>query len=138
MEEISYKQAQQRYIRVFWPVMVVYIILCFAGPVLIGMVEVQPVWLKPVIAFVTAAPIAIVFWLLLRNIRQTDEYTRSQMVGAILPAAAITLTLTTFWGFMELYGVVSLPERVSATFFVSPTFFGLWCAFHCIRAAREQ
>lgn len=138
MEQISYKQAQRRYIRIFWPVMAVYIVTCFAGPTLIGFVEPQPMWFKPVIAILTATPVAIVFWLLLRNVRETDEYVRSQMVSAILPAAAITLALTTLWGFMEMYGVVTLPERVSAMFFVSPTFFALWSIIHCINNARPQ
>lgn len=138
MVNVSYKQAQSRYIRVFWPVMVVYIVACFAGPALISLVEPQPVWLKPILAVFTAFPIAIVFWLLLRHVRETDEYTRSQMVAAILPAAAITLALTTFWGFMEIYGVVSLPERISAMFFVSPTFFAIWAVIHLINNARAQ
>lgn len=137
MEQVSYKQAQRRYIRVFWPVMIVYIITCFAGPALIALVDPQPTWFKPVIAILTATPLAIVFWLLLRHVRETDEYTRSQMVSAILPAAAITLALTSFWGFMEMYGVVTLPERVSAMFFVSPIFFGLWAIIHRIKSDRS-
>ncbi len=138
MENVSYKQAQRRYIRVFWPLMIVYIVTCFAGPALMGSVGYQPLWLRIMISLVTAAPIAAVFWLLVRNIWETDEYTRSRMVEAILPAAAITFALTTFWGFMEMYSVVSLPERVSAMFFVSPTFFALWGIIHGIKSARER
>lgn len=138
MEQVSYKQAHRRYMRVFWPVMVIYIITCFAGPALINVVDPQPTWLKPVIALLTATPIAIVFWLLLRNLRETDEYTRSEMISAILPAAAITLALTTFWGFMEMYGVVTMPEKMSAMFFVSPAFFALWAIVHCVRKTRLQ
>lgn len=116
---VTYKQANRRYRLAFWPVMIFYGVACFAGPALLKAVPDQPKWAAAAIAIATAAPIAVVFWLMGRWLKETDEYTRARHVDAMLVGGGILFSASIGWGFLELFEVAPhLP-----TFFIAPGFF---------------
>jgi hypothetical protein len=123
MTRYSFKQANKRYRRVFIPVMIVYSLLCFATPFLFVAMSPPPKWLVGAAAILTASPIAIVFWVLGRFLKETDEYMRQVQTQAILTGGAITLSLAVAWSFLELYQVAPRSEHFPAMIMVGPAFF---------------
>jgi hypothetical protein len=124
MEEITYKGANRRYRRMFIPVMAFYVVFSFAGPaVMLAYRGYPPTWLMAVVSVISAAPIAVVFWLMGRYLRETDEFTRKIQIDALLPGAGITLSLAVIWGFLELYQVVPRAKIFSPMMMVGPAFF---------------
>jgi hypothetical protein len=124
--KITYHQAQRRYFWTFLPVMVFYTVFCFVGPELLKGSGQPPTWALGSVAIVTGAPIAVVFWLIARLLRETDEYTRKIQVDAILSGGAITLSAAVLWGFLELFEVVPRVPRFPSMMMVGPIFFGMW------------
>ncbi len=63
------------------------------------------------------------FWAVARLlIEQTDEYLRKLLVGQILVATALTLSVVTMWGFLENFRLV---PHVDAFYIAILWFFGL-------------
>lgn len=117
----TYAQANRRYRFAFWPAMVIYAILCFAGPAMLKAVG-NPKWVAAAIAIVTAAPVAFVFWLMGRWLKETDEYTRAKHIDAMLVGGGVLFALSIGWGFLEIFEVAPhLP-----TFFMAPGFFAAY------------
>jgi hypothetical protein len=140
MTEITFKQANRRYVRMFVPMMILYSVFCFAGPALLAMMGSPPRWLMGLVAVITGAPIAGVFWLMGRLLRETDEYTRAIQVDALLSGGAITLSLAVVWSFLELYQVVPRAKFFPSMMMVGPGFFfayGLSFGLQAIRRRRE-
>lgn len=134
MPKITYTEAHRRYVRAFAPVMIFYAVFCFAGPALLSGLQNPPRWVAAVVALVTGLPIAIVFWLMGRQLRETDEYTRKIQIDALLVGGGVTLSSAAFWGFLELFKVVPRVEGVPSMMFVAPTFFAAWgLAYLCQR-----
>jgi small neutral amino acid transporter SnatA (MarC family) len=125
----TFKQANRRYRYAFWPAIGFYVIACFAGPMLLKAMTDPPKWIAGVVAVVTAAPIAIVFWLMGRWLKETDEYTRATHIDAMLVGGGILFSLSIGWGFLELFDVAPhLP-----TFWVAPGFFFFYGATRCVQ-----
>ena len=124
MEEITFKGANRRYRRLFFPVMAFYVVFCFAGPlVMVAYKGAPPVWLMAIVSIISGAPIAAVFWLMGRYLRETDEFTRKIQLDALLPGAGITLSLAVIWGFLELYQVIPRFKIFTPMLMVGPAFF---------------
>ncbi len=122
--EVTYKGANKRYRRMFIPVMTFYVAFCFVGPLLMMAYKgAPPTWLIGTVAVISGVPIAVVFWLIGRYLRETDEFTRQIQLDALLPAAGITLSLAVIWGFLELYLVVPRAKIFSPMIMVGPAFF---------------
>jgi hypothetical protein len=138
MGTITFKEANRRYRRVFFPVMAFYVVFCFAGPMLLDAVESPPVWARALVAVVTSLPIAGVFWLMARHLRETDEYTRKIQVDALLAGGGVTLSAAVIWGFLELFDVVPQPEAFPAMMMVGPTFFAAFGLAHAWQAFRRR
>jgi len=84
MTEVTYKGANRRYRRMFIPVMTFYVAFCFVGPLLMMVYKgAPPTWLMGVVAVISGAPIAVVFWLIGRYLRETDEFTRQVQLSHI-------------------------------------------------------
>ena len=83
MPEVTYREANRRYRRGFIPAMVVYAIIVFAGAFGLKAIDNPPVWLSAIVAVVSVAPMAVVFWLMWRLMRETDEYARLQQALAM-------------------------------------------------------
>ena len=138
MPQVTYKQAQRRYLWAFAPVMVFYCVFCFAGPELLAALDEPPKWLVALVAVVTAAPIAIVFWLIGRHLRETDEYTRKIQTDAMLGGGGIALSAAAVWGFLELFDVVPRPEHFPSMMMVAPAFFAGWGIAFFVRWLRGK
>lgn len=123
MTGYNFKQANRRYRRVFIPVMIAYSVLCIATPFLFALMSPPPKWLLGAAAVLTASPIAMVFWLLGRFLKETDEYMRQVQTQAMLTGGAITLSLAVAWSFLELYQVVPRPRFFPSMMMVGPAFF---------------
>lgn len=124
---ITFKQASRRYKAVFWPAMVFYTVACFGGPMILKTMDDPPKWVAGVIAIITAAPIAVVFWLMGRWLKETDEYTRATHIDAMLLGGGAVFSLSIAWGFLELFEVAPhLP-----TFFIAPAFFFAYGVARC-------
>jgi hypothetical protein len=135
----TYKQANRRYRRVFLPVMAVYAALTFVGPlVMVAFAGQPPGWLMAMISVVTGAPIAIVFWLMMRYLRETDEYTRAIQIEALLTGASLTFSLAVIWGFLELYRVIPRSEFFSSMLMVGPAFFFFYGMAFLVQHLRRR
>lgn len=123
----TFKQANRRYQRVFWPAMIFYAIACFAGPEVLKAMGDPPKWIAGAIAIITAAPVALVFWLMGRWLRETDEYTRATHVDAMLLGGGALFSLAIVWGFLEMFEVApKIP-----TFWIAPGFFFFYGLARC-------
>jgi hypothetical protein len=122
--KVTFRESNRRYRRLFWPIMIFYSVFCFAGPaILASFADGPPRWLMALVAVISGAPIAGVFWLLGRFLRETDEYTRQIQTQAMLTGGAITFSLAVIWAFLELYQVVPRPQFFPSMMMVGPFFF---------------
>lgn len=128
MPDVTFREAQKRYRRAFFPVMVVYAVAVFGGSYLLKQFETPPTWLSAIVALVMAAPIGGVLWLMWRLSRETDEFTRQHQMAAMAAGGLITAFISVVWGFLELYKVV--PSMW--TFLLGPIFFLSYGLFYCI------
>ena len=126
MKKVSFREASRRYMRVFITVMVFYGIVCFAGPFYLASLEAPPTWMYATMAVTNALPLLVVFWVMARFLKETDEYTRKNQAEALLTGGAITLSITFIWSFLELYQVVPRWEHLSVTMLVVPVFFACY------------
>lgn len=106
MPPITYKESNRRYRRAFVPVMIFYSLFCFAGPALLGRLDEPPKLAFAAVALISVAPLLLVFWLMARLLRETDEYTRALQSRAMLAGGGVTLSFASIWGFLELFEVV--------------------------------
>ena len=137
VKEITFKAANRRYRRAFIPVMAFYCVFCFVGPALMRAFD-GSTWLKAIVSILSGAPIAVVFWLMGRYLRETDEFTRKIQLEALVPGAGITLSLAMVWGFLELYRVVPRFEVFSPMMMVGPAFFFYGVTFTAQRLLRGE
>jgi len=117
----SHRNAAARaYVRRFVPMMLGYAVLVFAAPYAIWALEAQGPLLWG-LAMLPALPIIGVFWLIARYIVELrDEYVRVLEVRKALVATALTLSIASIWGFLEIYAdAVHLP-----TFYIPVIWFG--------------
>jgi hypothetical protein len=137
MAAVTFREANRRYINLFVPTMTFYGVACFAGPALLDALDGPPKWTSALVAVVTAAPMAVVFWLIARLLKETDEYTRKLQADNMLVGGAITLSAAMLWGFLELYGVLPQVSRLPATMMVAPAFFASFGLVHTVRLLRR-
>jgi hypothetical protein len=124
MSEITFRDANRRFKRLYWPLIAIYVVLCVGGAFLVGAMgnQSEPL-LRAGVAALTAAPIAGVFWVMGRFLRETDEYTRKIQTEAMLTGGAITLSLAFLWALIVLYRVFPGLGRFPAMMMVTPAFF---------------
>jgi len=106
MPKVTFREANRRYRRGLIPAVVLYAIAAFAGSFWIKTFETPPLWVSSLVAVVSVAPVGIVFWLMWRLMRETDEYARLQQAMAMAAGGLITAFVSMAWGFLELYDVV--------------------------------
>lgn len=71
-----------------------------------------PLGVRVFLAFANAALICGVFWTIFRLLAECDdEYQRYLLVRQVLLGTAATLVITTFWQFLEVYGVLAEGPR---------------------------
>ena len=134
--QITYREANRRYRRAYWPVVFLYAAAAIGGALLVK--QNPPMWAIATIAVVTALPIMGLFWLIRRLLNETDEYTRKMHTDALLTGGAITLSVTIVWSFFELYGVVPQERYFPATMFVVPAFLTFYGVSFALARARNN
>lgn len=137
MAEITFKQANARYRRLFFPIMGLYAVICIGGALLFKAWTEPPAWFAALVALATSAPVIAVFWLIGRNLRETDEYTRQIQIQALLTGGAITLSIAVIWGFLELYRVLPRLEHLPSMMMVAPCFLLTYGLSYSIQQLRR-
>ena len=64
-----------------------------------------PIPVRILLALVTALPIGGTFLVLLKYIREVDEFLRAKTIKTFISATGLTFFLATLWGFLENYEV---------------------------------
>jgi hypothetical protein len=130
----TFREAQRRYQRLYWPAIIVYSVLCFAGPMAMKAIDHPAKWMWAVLSVINTVPIIAVFLVLGRWLRETDEYTRKKQVEAMLAGAAMTFSFSALWGFLELYDVV--PHLF--VLMLWPIFFLCYGGIYCLRCLLDR
>jgi hypothetical protein len=134
--QITYREANRRYRRAFWPVILLYAVACIGGALLVK--QNPPMWAVATIAMVTALPIMGLFLLMRRLLNETDEYTRKLHTDALLTAGGIVFSLMVAWSFLVLYGVVHEDRYFPSTMFLTPAFLALYGFLFARARARND
>jgi cytochrome bd-type quinol oxidase subunit 2 len=137
MPDVTFREANRRYKRAYWPVMIFYALFCFAGAAAYAFMDDPPKWIVGLIAIITGAPIAGVLWLMGRFLRETDEYTRHLQTQALLSGGGITVSVAAVWSFLELYEVVPRFEQFPSMMMVAPAFFLFYGASYYVQQRRR-
>jgi len=137
MPKITFKESNRRYLRAFVPVMVFYSVFCFAGPALLEKAGNPPRALVAMVALLSATPLVVVFWLMGRLLRETDEYTRLIQSRAMLAGGGFTLSFAGVWGFLEHFGIAPhlWPFLLIPLFFAS---YGAAMVIHQLRTGKGE
>lgn len=117
-QQLGFNAARKRYHRVFWPAMIAYVVIVFAGAWLIDKNE-SPTWLAATMAVLTALPVCLALWAMVRWMSETDEYTRIKHLKGFARGAAITASGVFILGFLQLFEVI----ETFSVFWVGPAFF---------------
>ncbi|MBI1339692.1 hypothetical protein GC169_05700 [bacterium] len=123
----TYREANQRYRRAFFPVIAVYACLAFAAPAVLrllgdGDVLASPLPLRIAAGVLCGAPLIGVFVLMWRLCVETDEFTRAQHLKAFTIGGMAAASFAATWGFLELFGAAP----ALWTFLLAPLFFGAY------------
>lgn len=120
---LGFNTANKRYKRIFWPVMVAYVIIILGASAYIDK-ETAPVWLKALGALGATIPVVVAIWAIVRQTNETDEYTRARQMKALAEAGAGTACVTFLVGFLQIFEVIQNVE----VFWLGPLFF-IWFGF---------
>lgn len=130
------KQAHRRYMKLFIPAMLAYIIGIFTVVYLREHTDVARTALIA-LSLIPALSMIIWMWGHMRYITEIDEYLRAQQVKSIMLGLAAIMSFATFWGLIEL--LVDLPPV--PIFYVVPGFYliqGLSFAIGCRLGRNEE
>ncbi len=119
MQKVTHKEARKRYMRLFWPAMVFYVITVIGGAQLRNQYETTPLWLGISIALAITVPLIAVLILMLRYFDETDEYTRLKQLKAFAYGACLTVGAIFFVGFLQMFDVITHVD----VFWFGPGFF---------------
>ena len=119
MEKVTHKQARQRYLRLFRPVMLIYVVAILGGSYWLSTFEVEPKWLTVSVALASSIPLLLVLLLMLRYFSEADEYTRLKQLTAFSYGAAITIGAVFVAGFLQMFEVIGTVQ----VFWFGPAFF---------------
>lgn len=127
MAQVGFKAANTRYKRAFWPLIFVYVVICFAGLFLAFRADDPSVLVRIGIALLNGLPIAGVFWVMFRAAEETDEFTSRQQYKAMAFGGAVAAGLGVIAGFLQLYDVLGEVW----VFWVGPAFFFAYGLAQC-------
>lgn len=119
MTQQTFKSAQRRYHRLFWPLMFVYTVMVLLASFGLDMVDPKPTWLQVVFALACTAPVIATLLVMMRYTEETDEYTRMVQLRSFAWAAVFTVSALFAVGFLQLFGVLGQIE----VFWFGPVFF---------------
>ncbi|MFN7056213.1 hypothetical protein [Hyphomonas sp.] len=123
---LGFRTAARRYMMVFWPLMIAYLAALFAGVFIVDK-ETSPLYLRAGFAVAVALPLFGILWAMLRQTKETDEYTRLRQLEALAEAGAITTGAVFLVGFLEIFNAIDdVP-----LFLFGPLFFLAFGLAHC-------
>ncbi|MEQ8558496.1 MAG: hypothetical protein RIB03_09295 [Henriciella sp.] len=117
-QQFGFNAARKRYHRIFWPAMIAYVVIVLGGAWIIDKQE-SPTWLTATVAVLTALPVCLALWAIVRWMSETDEYTRIKHLKGFARGAAITISGVFVIGFLQLFEVIENFE----VFWIGPAFF---------------
>lgn len=123
---LGFNTANKRYTRLFWPMMAIYVALIFGTTFLVD-ADTSPHWMRVSAAVAVTLPIGGVLWAMLRQARETDEYTRLRHLDALSFAGLATTAIIFFVGFLQIFGAIGMFE----VFWIGPVFFLLFGLAKC-------
>lgn len=123
---LGFNTANKRYTRLFWPMMAIYVALVLSASYFID-TDTSPLWLRISAAVAVTAPITGVLWAILRQARETDEYTRLRHLDALAFAGLTTIGITFLIGFLQIFGAIGMFE----VFWIGPAFFLIFGLAKC-------
>lgn len=118
MAQLGFNAARKRYHRIFWPAMIAYVAIVLGGSWLVDEQE-TPQWIAAAAAVLTALPVCIALWAIVRWMSETDEYTRIKHLKGFARGAALTISGVFVIGFLQLFEVIGHFE----VFWIGPAFF---------------
>ncbi|MDG1826356.1 MAG: hypothetical protein P8H62_08825 [Henriciella sp.] len=133
MTQHTFKSARKRYQRVFWPLMGVYVVAVLGGSYYLSTLEVEPTWLKTVIAIAVTLPIVAALFAMLRYFDETDEYSRLFQLRSFATGAVITISAIFAVGFLQIFEVIGSVD----VFWFGPLFFVCYGLAHRLTGGRD-
>ena len=118
MATLGFRTANKRYKRLFWPMMGVYVAIILAAKWLVDE-DTTPLWVRAGCAVATTAPLVASIWAILRQAKETDEYTRARQMRALAEAGAIVACGAFLVGFLQIFAVIGTVE----VFWFGPAYF---------------
>ncbi len=129
---MTQKTAYQRYMRLFVPAMLFYVVSILG----ISLAKRHEIFPDPVfygLAIIPAIAMLIWIWGHMRYITELDEYLRGLQVRAVLIGMAGVMAFATVWGLMEeMTDIVRIP-----IFYVVPGFYLIYGITHSVLMKRE-
>lgn len=125
---MSPEQIGFRFTRIYTPAVLLFLFCnALAGPFLVRKTE--ALWPHMALACLSALSVLIGAWAMKTVLSDTDEYIRKLTTDALLIAAALTLTLTSAYGYLMSY---SAAPSVSLIYIVPVfvAFFAVATAYH--------
>ena len=105
--------------RLFWPLMVVYIVAVVGGSYALSQYEPEPTWLAVIISLVASIPLVFVLIAMLRYFSEADEFTRLLQLKAFAWGAVAIVSAIFVVGFLQMFGAIESVE----VFWFGPGFF---------------
>ncbi|MEM8617650.1 MAG: hypothetical protein AAGF20_12045 [Pseudomonadota bacterium] len=133
MPEQTYRSARRRYVRLFWPLMLLYILIILGGSFGLGQFETEPKWLQAMLAILAALPVIAVLIVMLRYFEETDEYSRLQQLRAFAMGATVTVSAIFLVGFLQLFDIIGKVE----VFWFGPVFFLSYGIAYRVRGGED-
>ncbi len=128
---MTQKTAHRRYIKVFIPAMVIYMISIFA----ISWANIQSYLPKYSLYFLTIIPVLSIFawmWAQWRYVKELDEYMRARQVEAMMYGMMVVVAFASGWGLMEL--MTDVPRI--PIFFAGPGFYLFYGIIFAVMSKR--
>jgi hypothetical protein len=108
MTKTTYRQANRRYHKLFFPAMILYAVTLVGGRLWVGSSGVDNLAVRTVAGLAAGIPLMIAIWALLRFVRETDEFNRQINQQSLAFAGGVTAGLAALIGFLQMYDVVVL------------------------------
>jgi len=132
MQPRGFRIATKRYRRLFWPMMVIYVLTIMACSGLLQE-DASPLWLRVTCAIATTLPVVIGIWAVLRMAHEADEYTRARQIRALAESGAMLASGLFLTGFLQMYDVIGRVE----VFWFGPAYFFCFGIAYCLRSVGK-
>lgn len=127
------KNAMKRYLQVFIPSMIGYLVSLFSISAFIDKSAPATAY-NYVLPLIPAACVFLWMWSSARHILEVDEFVRHLHIKAVLCGLVILMVFTTAWGLLEFY--TPIPDI--PIFYAMPLFFGFYGVASAVIGKRNN